>query len=159
MNFRSLTFHSISLLLVMAPCSYTSFRRAETDACAVRRSLVAPSVMKGEIIIRPDYQRKSTAKYVLSPGNDRNRGLVCQKDRLPFDLCYLFFLLYINTHLTKTVFKPKEPVCLVRALSLMPSYIYSIVCPLWLMKCYMNSDTSNSLTFQAQGVRCLQSPL
>lgn len=114
----------------MAPCSYTSFRRAETDACAVRRSLVAPSVMKGEIIIRPDYQRKSTAKYVLSPGNDRNRGLVCQKDRLPFDLCYLFFLLYINTHLTKTVFKPKEPVCLVLALSLMPSYIYSIVCPL-----------------------------
>lgn len=91
MNLRSLTFHSISLLLVMAPCSYTSFRRAETDACAVRRSLVAPSVMKGEIIIRPDYQRKSTAKYVLSPGNDRNRGLVCQKDRLPFDLCYLFF--------------------------------------------------------------------
>lgn len=99
MNLRSLTFRSISLLLVMAPCSSTStsFRRAETDACAVRRSLVAPSVMKGEIIIRPDYQRKSTAKYVLSPGNDRNRGLVCQKDRLPFDLCYLFFLFYINT--------------------------------------------------------------
>lgn len=57
--------------------------------------------------------------------------------------------------MTKSVFKPKEPVCLVRGLSLMPSYIYSIVCPLWLMKCYINSDTSNSLTFQAQGVRCL----
>lgn len=78
MNLRSLTFHSISLLLVMAPCSYTSFRRAETDACAVRRSLVAPSVMKGEIIIRPDYQRKSTAKYVLSPGNDRNSTAMSQ---------------------------------------------------------------------------------
>lgn len=101
LNPRSLTFRSISLLLTGAPWYYKKLCRAETDACAVRTSLVAPSVMKHEIIIRPDYQRKSTAKYVLNPDNDRNRSLVSQKHRLPLGLRYLFLCSIYSANLNQ----------------------------------------------------------
>lgn len=84
-----------------APWYYKKLCRAETDACAVRTSLVAPSVMKHEIIIRPDYQRKSTAKYVLNPDNDRNRSLVSQKHRLPLGLRYLFLCSIYSANLNQ----------------------------------------------------------